>query len=123
MSATLMNTTKIVADLRTERGRIARVISAIENINSSGRRRGRPAGTTRAPKHRRKGMSAAARTKLSRLLKQRWAQGKMKTRTKPVRASNLARHMSKAARRKIAAAQRARWAKVKAQQKAQTKAA
>jgi hypothetical protein len=68
-------------------------------------------------------MSAAARRKLSRLLKQRWAQGKMKSRAKakPVRARS-ARRMSRAARKKIAAAQRARWAKVKAQQQAQTKA-
>ena len=69
-------------------------------------------------------MSAAARRKLSRLLKQRWAQGKMKLRAKakPPQASRPARRMSRAARKKIAAAQRARWAKVKAQQ-AQTKAA
>jgi len=68
-------------------------------------------------------MSAAARTKLSRLLKTRWAQGKMKPRAqaKPARASKPARRMSKAARKKIAAAQRARWAKVKGEQ-AQTKA-
>jgi len=57
-------------------------------------------------------MSAAARRKLSRLLKQRWAQGKMKR----AKASKPARRMSRAARKKIAAAQRARWAKVKAQQ-------
>ena len=61
-------------------------------------------------------MSAAARRKLSRLLKQRWAQGKMKpkAKAKPTQASKRARRMSKAARRKIAAAQRARWAKFKA---------
>jgi len=57
-------------------------------------------------------MSAAARRKMSRLMKQRWAQGKMK----PAKASKPARRMSRAARKKIAAAQRARWAKVKAQQ-------
>ncbi len=69
-------------------------------------------------------MSVAARRKMSRLLKQRWAQGKMKqrARTKPAQASRPARRMSRAARKKIAAAQRARWAKVKAQQ-AQIKAA
>jgi len=58
-------------------------------------------------------MSAAARRKLSRLLKQRWAQGKMKR----GKVSRPARRMSRAARKKIAAAQRARWAKQKAQQK------
>jgi len=58
-------------------------------------------------------MSAAARRKLSRLLKQRWAQGKMKR----AKAARPARRMSRAARKKIAAAQRARWAKQKAQPK------
>jgi len=61
-------------------------------------------------------MSAAARRKLSQLLKQRWAQGKMKPGAK-VKPAKPARHMSKAARKKIAAAQRARWAKVKEQKK------
>jgi len=58
-------------------------------------------------------MSAAARRKLSRLLKQRWAQGKMKR----AKAWKPVRRMSRAARKKIAAAQRARWAKKKAEQK------
>jgi len=103
-----MDTSKILSDLRAERDRIDRAIAAIEGLNSAGRRRaGRP------PR------AAAARRKLSRLLKQRWAQGKMRLRAKakPVQAKP-ARHMSKAARKKIAAAQRARWAKVKAQRKA-----
>ena len=73
-----MDTNRIIADLRAERDRIDQAISALEAVNSSGRRRaGRPPGAARkAP--RRGGMSAAARRKLSRLLKQRWAQGKMK---------------------------------------------
>jgi hypothetical protein len=57
-------------------------------------------------------VSAAARRKISRLLKQRWALGKMKR----AKASKPVRKMSRAARERIAAAQRARWAKVKAQQ-------
>ena len=72
-----MDTTRILAELRTERDRIDQAISAIEAVNSSGRRRGRPPKVAR--KARRRGrMSAAARRKLSRLLKQRWAEGKMK---------------------------------------------
>ena len=57
------------------------------------------------------------RRKLSRLLKQRLAQGKMKPRAtaKPAQASKPARRMSKAARQRIVAAQRVRWAKVRAQ--------
>ena len=108
-----MDTNKILAELRAERDRIDQAISAMEAVSSTGRRRvGRPPRTAQKPR-RRGGMSAAARRKLSRLLKQRWAQGKMKR----AKASKPARRMSRAARQKIAAAQRARWAKQKAQQK------
>ena len=57
-----------------------RAISAIEGLNSTGRRRAeRPPWASATQKGRRR-LSAAARRKLSRLLKQRWAQGKMKPR-------------------------------------------
>ena len=113
-----MDTNRILAELRAERDRLDRAISAIEGLNSIGRRRaGRPPRAA-ATRGRRGRISAAARRKLSRLMKRRWAQGKMKPRTKAKRAaaSNPARRMSRAARKKIAAAQRARWAKVRAQQ-------
>jgi len=107
-----MDINTILSELRTERDRIDQAFSALEAVSSTGRPRvGRPPRA--AQKVRRRGrMSAAARRKLSRLLKQRWAQGKMK----PAKASKPVRRMSRAARKKIAAAQRARWAKVKAQQ-------
>jgi hypothetical protein len=74
-----MNIDTIIAELKAERDRINRALAAIEGLNSTGRRRGRPPGSTNAPKKRgRRKLSAAARRKLSRLLKQRWAQGKMK---------------------------------------------
>jgi len=73
-----MDTNRIIADLRAERERLDQAISALEAVSSPGRRRaGRPPGAARKAR-RRGGMSAAARRKLSRLLKQRWAQGKMK---------------------------------------------
>jgi len=77
-----MDIGRILAELRAERDRIDQAISALEAVNSAGRRRvGRPPRAAR--KVRRRGrMSAAARRKLSRLLKQRWAQGKMKPRAK-----------------------------------------
>ena len=109
-----MNIEQIVAELKTERDRINRALSAIEGLNSTGRHRGRPAGSTNAPRRGRRRISAAVRAKLSRLMKQRWAQGKMKR----AQAPKPARRMSRAARKKIAAAQRARWAKVRAQKKA-----
>jgi len=112
-----MDTNRILAELRTERERIERAIAAIEGLNSTGyQRAGRPPRAGATQKGRRH-LSAAARRKLSRLLKQRWAEGKMKARANamPARGSKPARRMSRAARKKIAAAQRARWAKVKAQ--------
>ena len=115
-----MNFSAILAELKSERARIDQAITAIESLNSStGRRRGRPPASITAPKKpRRRRIGAAVRRKLSRLLKQRWAQGKMKPRAKatPSRASKPARRVSRAARKRMAAAQRARWAKVKAQQ-------
>jgi len=73
-----MDTNRILAELRAERDRIDQAISALEAVNSTGRpRAGRPPKAAR--KVRRRGrMSAAARRKMSRLMKQRWAQGKMK---------------------------------------------
>lgn len=120
-----MTINSILAELRTERNRIDAAILALEAVNSTGRRRvGRPprAAVTR---RRRGRMSAAARRKMSRLMKQRWAQGKMQPRAKAkrVEASKPVRKMSRAARKKIAAAQRVRWAKVKAQQRAEKKVA
>ena len=75
-----MDTKRILAQLRTERGSLDRAIAAIEGLDLTGRRRaGRPPKAA-ATQRRRGRMSAAARRKLSRLLKQRWAQGKMKPR-------------------------------------------
>jgi hypothetical protein len=107
-----MEINSILAELRAERDRIDGAITALEAVSSTGRRRAGRLPKAAAIPRRRGRMSAAARKKLSRLLKQRWAQGKMKR----AKASKPARRMSRAARKKIAAAQRARWAKVRAQQ-------
>lgn len=115
-----MNIQQIVAELKAERDRLDRAIAAV-NYLSTRPRRGRPPKTAQnsARPKRRRHMSAAGRRKLSRLLKQRWAQGKMKR----AKASKPGRRMSRAARKRIAAAQRARWAKVKAQQQAEKRVA
>ena len=77
-----MDINRILDELKAERDRIDRAISAIEGLNSTGRRRvGCPPRAAEKPRRRGR-MSAAARRKLSRLLKQRWAQGKMKPRVK-----------------------------------------
>ena len=74
---------QIVAVLTAERNLLNKAISALNGMSTQPRR-GRPLKAVQAsarPKRRRR-MSAAARRKLSRLLKQRWAQGKMKPRVK-----------------------------------------
>jgi hypothetical protein len=78
-----VNLEQVVAELRAERARIDSAITAIESLNSTGRHGGRPPASINAPKKpRRHRMSAATRRKMSRLMKQRWAQGKMKPRAK-----------------------------------------
>jgi hypothetical protein len=104
-----MNINSILGELRAERDRIAQAISALEAVNSTGRRRaGRPPRAMR----KRRAFSVATRARMAAAQRARWAKAK------PIQAMKPARHMSKAARRKIAAAQRARWAKVRAQKKA-----
>jgi hypothetical protein len=75
----MMNTARILADLRTERDRLNQAISAIEGITSDGARRQPRTVATRGS---RGGISAAGRKRLSMLMKRRWAQGKMKRRAK-----------------------------------------
>ena len=115
-----MDTNRILTELRAERARIDQAISAIEAINSTGLHTTARAPRAAVTRRKRGRMSAAARRKMSLLMKQRWAEGKMKPGRK---ATSKPRRISQAARNRIAAAQRARWAKVRAQQKAQKKAA
>jgi len=77
-----MDTKRILAELRANRDKIEAVISAIEGLNSTARKRAGRASRVAATRKKRGRMSASARRKLSRLLKQRWAQGKMKPRAK-----------------------------------------
>ena len=81
-----MDIHEILSELHAERDRIDQAIAAIELLYSVSHRPTRRDGTGKpqaAPrKSGRRPMSAAARKKLSRLLKQRWAQGKMRARRK-----------------------------------------
>jgi hypothetical protein len=71
-----MDTNRILAQLRAERDRIDQAISALEAVDSTEPRRvGRPPRAAAIPRRRGR-MSAAARRRLSRLLKQRWVQGR-----------------------------------------------
>jgi hypothetical protein len=106
-----MNINSILGELIAERDRIGRAIAVIEGLNSSGRSlAGRQAAVVNRRKRGR--LSAAARKKLSRLLKQRWAQGKMKRegKAKTAQPSKPGRRMSAAGRKRIAEAAKRRWA-------------
>jgi hypothetical protein len=70
-----MDIQNILGDLKRERERIDRAISALEGLGS-GRRRGRPAGSKNAATRPRRHMSAAARKRISEMMKQRWAERK-----------------------------------------------
>ena len=91
----------VLAELRGERDRISSAIAALESLDGSTRRTGEPAPVKRK-------VSAAARRRMARAQRARWARVKSAPKLTPVK-----RTMSASARRKIAAAQRARWAKVK----------
>ncbi len=67
-----MDTSKILAELRSERDRINQAIAAIESISADGAKPARQSQTATAPRRRRR-MSAAARRKLSAMMKARWA--------------------------------------------------
>ncbi len=71
-----MDIQNILNDLKRERERLDRAIAALEGPGG-GRRRGRPAGSVSAPRPRRH-MSAAARKRISEMMKQRWAERKRK---------------------------------------------
>jgi hypothetical protein len=70
-----MDTKRILQELRAESERIERAITAILGISSDGASR-------RTPAKRARHFSAAARKRLSLLMKRRWASGKMKGRAK-----------------------------------------
>jgi len=107
-----MDTKRILTELLAERDKLDAAISALEAVGTaSAREPGRSAVAGVGGGRRR--LSAAARNKLSRLLKERWAKGKMRSGAKAV--SRSPRRISRAGRARIAAAQRARWARVRAQ--------
>lgn len=73
---TSVNVNTILQELRAEEKRLNQAISAIENLGNHLPKRGRigrPKATATPKKRPRRRMSAAARAKLARLMKQRWA--------------------------------------------------
>ena len=80
-----MDIQSILGDLKRERDRLSSAIAALEG---SGRRRGRPAGSgagssssASSGRRPRRHMSAAARKRISEMMKQRWAERKRKSKS------------------------------------------
>src|SRR5208283_438601 len=91
-----MDIQNLVSVLKAERDRIEHAISTLAGLTSSSARRGRPPKakqTAPAPKQRR-GMSAAARKRISEAMKKRWA-------AKKVKAAPKRKAMSPAARKRL----------------------
>ena len=68
---------KILSDLKTERDRLNRAISALEGSGAGVAKRGRPVGSGK-PAKKRRGLTDAGRKRLSELMKKRWAERKRK---------------------------------------------
>lgn len=72
-----MEIERILSDLKSERERIDSAIRALEG-GRAGRRPGRPVGSGR----KRRTMSAAARKRISEMMKLRWAERKRKAKAR-----------------------------------------
>jgi hypothetical protein len=75
-----MDIQSILNDLKRERERLDKAIVALEGGASEPRKRGRPAGSGKKSGPRRH-MSAAARKRISEMMKQRWAERKRKSKS------------------------------------------
>ena len=73
--------TRVLNELRRERHRVAGELKRLDAAIAAMKGLGRGAANASGRTGRRR-MSTAARKKLSRLLKQRWAQGKMRPKRK-----------------------------------------
>lgn len=75
-----MEIQNILGDLKKQRQNIDRAIAALEGLGS-GRRRGRPTGSSAAARRPRRHMSAVSRKRISEMMKQRWAERKKKAKS------------------------------------------
>jgi hypothetical protein len=79
-----MDIQNILGDLKKERAKIDQAISALEGLGAAApRRRGRPVGSGKKSSagRPRRHMSAAARKRISEMMKQRWAERKRKAKS------------------------------------------
>jgi hypothetical protein len=103
-----MDIAHVVAALKEQRTRIDHAIAAVEGLSSPARR-GRP---SKAAATQGRHMSAAARKRISKAMKQRWAKWKRKSAPKkaaPARPK-VRPTMSAGARKKLSDLMKARWA-------------
>lgn len=74
-----MDIQTVLAELTKERDRIDKAIAALSDLGSRARRPGRPAGSAKLGTSRpRRHMSAAARKRISQMMKKRWAERRRK---------------------------------------------
>lgn len=73
-----MDIQNILNDLKRERSRLDQAIAALEG-GTGPRKRGRPAGSGKKSSGPRRHMSAAARKRISEMMKKRWAERKRKS--------------------------------------------
>jgi len=72
---------RIVAELEQERERISQAISSLKRVNSPDGARKIAAGNGRSGRKRSGGMSAAARKRLSQMMKKRWTEKRKKAKS------------------------------------------
>jgi hypothetical protein len=107
-----MDTEQILTDLRTERDRIDRAISALEGLDGTGTLKATAPGAQPAPAKARgrRRMSPAGRKRISMMMKARWA-AKRKQAAKPASTKAGARKpMSAAVKKRLSLLAKARWA-------------
>jgi hypothetical protein len=112
-----MDFAQILTNLRTERDRIDRAISALESLDGAGNLKATVPGTQPAQAKtpgRRKGITAAGRKRISEMMKARWAARRKKAAPAQKKTSAKkaapARHMSAATKKRLSMLAKARWA-------------
>ena len=73
-----MDLDRIVSELKSERDRISRAISLLENESTKIVRKNAASSKMAASKKRRSGLTSAGRKRLSEAMKKRWADRKKK---------------------------------------------
>jgi hypothetical protein len=115
-----MDTSSILKDLRTERVRIERAISALEALIGTGTLKATTANAQPAsaqPRGRRK-MSPAGRKRISMMMKARWAARRKKAAKPTSTKTGAHKPMSAATKKRLSQLAKARWAKRKKAAKA-----